>query len=631
MNHLLLKQVTKQVADKVLFENVDLGINAGQKFGLIARNGAGKTTLLNIITGRDEPDSGEVVRHPNLRIGFLSQEPEFTPGQRVIETLVEDQDNPLARTVMAYEAAAEAQALANTSANQARLQQAMEAMDRERAWDFEAQVKQVLSKLQIQRLEEQVDKLSGGQRKRLALARVLLQQPDFLILDEPTNHLDLALIEWLETFLQRPNLSMLMVTHDRSFLDSVTEIILELEGTQLRQYKGGYTYYLEKKAEHEHAKQQEVTKARSLVRQELDWVRRSPKARGTKAKARLDAFAERQKTASQRLGQDEVRFEIETSRMGSRIIDLKNVSKSYGDLTLLDGFTYNFKRFEKAGVVGENGTGKTTFLNILTGKVKPDTGTVKVGDTIKISHFRQENPPDFTGKRVIDIVREVAEVIPLKSGHSMGAAQFLEMFQFPREQQWNYYETLSGGERRRLHLVTVLIGAPNFLILDEPTNDLDIATLQVLEQFLHDFPGCVLIVSHDRFFMDKVVDHTFVFEGNGKIIDYPGNYSQYREWKDREEAKQQARASVAKSEEKTRIKPDKPKTRLGYMEKREFEQLTKDIEQLEKRQSELSELLETGETDYTKVQAWSEELEEIRQTLAVKEDRWLELSEYEIK
>lgn len=619
------------MADKLLFQDLDLGINAGQKFGLIARNGAGKTTLLNIIAGTDEPDSGEVVRHPNMRIGYLNQDPEFVAGQRVIDTLLEDQNNPQARTVMEYEAAAEAQALSNTAANQDRLQKAMEAMDRQRAWDFEAQVKQVLSKLQITRLEEQVDRLSGGQRKRLALARVLLQQPDFLILDEPTNHLDIAMIEWLENYLQRPNLSLLMVTHDRYFLDSVTEIIIELDGTKLMQYKCGYTFYLENKAEHEHAKQQEVLKSRSLVRKELDWVRRMPKARGTKAKARLDAFDEREKIANQRLGQDEVRFDIETRRMGSRIIDLKNVSKSFGDLTLLDGFTYNFKRFEKAGVVGENGTGKTTFLNILTGKLPPDTGTVKIGDTIKISHFRQENPPDFTGKRVIDIVREIAEVIPLKSGHSMSAAQFLELFQFPREQQWNYYETLSGGERRRLHLVTVLIGAPNFLILDEPTNDLDIATLQVLEEFLLDFPGCVLIVSHDRFFMDKVVEHTFAFEGNGKIVDYPGNYSQYRAWKDAEELKQQNQSSASKSEPKAKQKTDKPKTRLGYLEKREFEQLTKDIEALEQKQGALTKLLETGETDYTKVQSWSEELEQIQNELSTKEDRWLELSEYEIK
>ena len=628
MNYLLLKNVTRYVADKVLFEDISLGLNKGQKFALIAKNGTGKTTLLNIIAGKDEPDSGEVILHPEIKVGYLNQEPAFPDGITVIDALFADKNNPRAAAIMAYETAVEAQAESDSEANRNRLQEAMERMDLEQAWDFEAQVKQILGKLKVEQFQQRVSSLSGGQQKRLALARVLLQQPDLLILDEPTNHLDIEMIEWLEGYLQQPNLTLLLVTHDRYFLENICDELVELDQGKLVQFKGNYSYYLTKKAELVHNQQAEIDKARSMVRKEIDWIRRSPAARTSKNKARVDAFDDWQKKAKQQVKDDKIEFKVEASRMGSKILELKNVCKAFGDKVLLEKFTYSFKKFEKAGIAGKNGTGKSTLLNLITGRLQPDSGTIKVGDTIEISYFTQENPPDFTGKRLIDIAKDVAEYIPMKNGHNITASQFLTLFGFDPKKQYNYYETLSGGERRRLHLVTVLMGNPNFLILDEPTNDLDIVTLQTLEQFLLDFPGCVLIVSHDRFFMDRIVDHMFIFKGDGEVRDFPGNYSQYRE---REERESRQKEKEKKKVETTAApkKKDKPKTRLGYMEKREFEQLGKDIEQLETRQAELAKLLESGETDYEKIMAWSEELEDIQAQLEDKEMRWLELSEYE--
>lgn len=628
MNYLLLKNVTRYVADKVLFEDISLGLNKGQKFALIAKNGTGKTTLLNIIAGKDEPDSGEVILHPEIKVGYLNQEPAFAAGITVIDALFADKNNPRAAAIMAYETAVEAQAEKDSEANRTLLQEAMERMDREQAWDYEAQVKQILGKLKVDHFQQRVSALSGGQQKRLALARVLLQQPDLLILDEPTNHLDIEMIEWLEGYLQQPNLSLLLVTHDRYFLENICDEIVELDQGKLVQFKGNYSYYLTKKAELVHNQQSEIEKARSMVRKEIDWIRRSPAARTSKNKARVDAFDEWQSKAKQKVQDDKSEFKVEASRMGSKILELKNVCKAFDDKVLLDKFTYSFKKFEKAGIAGKNGTGKSTLLNLITGRLQPDSGTIKVGDTIAISYFTQENPPDFTGKRLIDIAKEVAEYIPMKNGHNITASQFLTLFGFDPKKQYNYYETLSGGERRRLHLVTVLMGNPNFLILDEPTNDLDIATLQTLEQFLLDFPGCVLIVSHDRFFMDRIVDHMFIFKGEGEVRDFPGNYSQYREQEELESRQKEKEKKKVETPAASR-KKDKPKTRLGYMEKREFEQLTKDIEQLEARQAELSKLLVGGETDYEKIMAWSQELEDIQSALDEKEMRWLELSEYE--
>lgn len=628
MNYLLLKNVSRYVADKVLFEDISLGLNKGQKFALIAKNGTGKTTLLNIIAGLDEPDSGEVILHPDIKVGYLNQEPEFEPGIHVIDALFADKKNPRASAIMAYETAVEAQAESDSGVHRQQLQEAMERMDREQAWDYEAQVKQILGKLKVDHFQQRVSSLSGGQQKRLALARVLLQQPDLLILDEPTNHLDIEMIEWLEGYLMQPNLTLLLVTHDRYFLENISDEIVELDQGRLVQFKGNYSYYLTKKAELVHNQQSEVEKARSMVRKEIDWIRRSPAARTSKNKARVDAFADWQQKAKQPINDDKVKFKVEASRMGSKILELKNVCKSFDDKVLLDKFTYSFKKFEKAGIAGKNGTGKTTLLNLITGRLQPDSGTIKVGDTIAISYFTQENPPDFSGKRLIDITKEVAEYIPMQNGHNITASQFLTLFGFDPKKQYNYYETLSGGERRRLHLVTVLMGNPNFLILDEPTNDLDISTLQTLEQFLLDFPGCVLIVSHDRFFMDRIVDHMFVFKGQGEVRDFPGNYSQYREQED-QETQQQEKTKKETGSPSPPTKKEKPKTRLSYMEKREFEQLTQDISLLEKRQIELAQHLASGETDYEKIMAWSEELEEIQAQLDEKEMRWLELSEYE--
>lgn len=616
------------MADKVLFEDINLGLNQGQKFALIAKNGTGKTTLLNIIAGKDEPDSGEVILHPNIKVGFLQQEPEFAPGIKVIDALFEDKNNPRAAAIMAYETAVEAQSNEDNEANRQQLTAAIERMDREQAWDFEAKVKQILSKLKVEQFEHRIEALSGGQQKRLALARVLLQQPDLLILDEPTNHLDIEMIEWLEGYLQQTNLTLLLVTHDRYFLENICDEIVALDQGKLVQFKGNYSYYLSKKAELAHNQQTEIEKARSHVRKEIEWIRKSPAARTSKNKARVDAFRQWQQKAKQQIQDDTIEFKVEASRLGNKILELKNVCKAFDEKVLLHKFTYSFKKFEKAGIAGKNGTGKTTLLNLITGRMEPDSGTIKVGDTIEISYFTQENPPDFSGKRLIDIAKEVAEYIPMKDGHNITAAQFLTLFGFDPKKQYNYYDTLSGGERRRLHLVTVLMGNPNFLILDEPTNDLDINTLQTLEQFLLDFPGCVLIVSHDRFFMDRIVDHMFIFKGAGEVRDYPGNYSQYREQEEREKQAREKEKKENNPATGKQIKKDKPKTRLGYMEQREFDQLTKEIEALEARQATLAKQLESGETDYEKIMSWSRELEDIQAQLDTKEMRWLELSEF---
>jgi ATP-binding cassette subfamily F protein uup len=495
-------------------------------------------------------------------------------------------------------------------------------MDRQNAWAYEARIKEVLGKLGLNEHHANISRLSGGQKKRLALARVLLKEPDFLILDEPTNHLDLEMIEWLEEYLIKQNMTLLLVTHDRYFLDRVCDSIIELEATRLQMYKGSYSYYLEKKAELDSIRERETEKAKSLVKKELEWIRRMPKARGTKNKARIDSFYALQDKAAAKASSNGPEFEINAARLGNKIIELKNVSKAYGSKVLMQGFNYVFKRYEKVGIAGPNGSGKTTFLKLLTGEETPDTGTIKKGATVKIGHFRQENPEEFYGKRSIDIVKEKAEVIELKNGRSLGVSQFMELFEFDANRQYTYYESLSGGEKRRLHLVRVLMSNPNFLILDEPTNDLDLITLQTLEQFLFDFNGSVVVVSHDRYFMDKIVDHLFVFKGKGEIMDFPGNYSQFRNY-EKEIKKQIKKEPKAKKQEKAR-----EKKKLGYMEKREFEQLGKDIEVLETRQKELTALLQSGESDYEKIMHWSEELKLIEQSLAEKEDRWLKLSEY---
>lgn len=616
MNMVLLESVTKHYGDKLLLDKVSLGINYGQKMALIASNGAGKTTLLNLIAGKEVPEEGSIRHHPESTLGYLEQEPVFDEKLNILELLFEDEENPITRAISNYE-----QALKEKKEDTA-LEVAIAEMDRQNAWAYEARIKGILGKLGLNDFQARVKQLSGGQKKRLALARVLLKEPDFLILDEPTNHLDLEMIEWLEEYLMKQNVTLLLVTHDRYFLDRVCDSIIELEAGRLQLFKGGYSYYLEKKAELVNARERETEKARSLVKKELEWIRRMPKARGTKNKARIDSFYALKEKAAGRALSEGPEFEINATRLGNKIIEMKNVSKAYGDKVLFRGFSYVFKRYEKVGIAGPNGSGKTTFLKLLTGVESPDTGTIKKGSTVKIGHFRQENPEEFYGKRSIDIVKEKAEIIELKNGRSLGVTQFMELFEFDTNRQYTYYESLSGGEKRRLHLVRVLMSNPNFLILDEPTNDLDLITLQTLEQFLLDFNGSVVLVSHDRYFMDKIIDHLFVFKGEGEIIDFPGNYSQFRDY-EKKVKKQEKKEPKAEKKGKQR-----EKKKLGYMEQREFEQLGKDIEALEIRQKELSERLQTGESDYEKIMRWSEELKKIEETLSEKEDRWLKLSEY---
>ena len=612
----LLESVTKHYGDKLLLDKVSLGINYGQKMALIASNGAGKTTLLNLIAGKEVPEEGSIRHHPERTLGYLQQEPAFNESLNILQVLFDDEENPVTRAISRYE-----QALKEKEGTSA-LEEAIAEMDRQNAWAYEARMKGVLGKLGLNDYRAKINQLSGGQKKRLALARVLLKEPDFLILDEPTNHLDLEMIEWLEEYLIKQNVTLLLVTHDRYFLDRVCDSIIELEAARLQMFKGSYSYYLEKKAELESNRERETEKAKSLVKKELEWIRRMPKARGTKNKARIDSFYALQDKAAVRTGSGGPEFEINAARLGNKIIEIKNLSKAYGNKVLIQGFNYVFKRYEKVGIAGPNGSGKTTFLKLLTGEETPDTGTIKKGATVKIGHFRQENPQEFYGKRAIDIVKEKAEVIELKNGRSLGVSQFMELFEFDANRQYTYYESLSGGEKRRLHLVRVLMSNPNFLILDEPTNDLDLITLQTLEQFLLDFNGSVVVVSHDRYFMDKIVDHLFVFKGGGEIMDFPGNYSQFRNY-DKEKKKQIKKEPKAKKQEKAR-----EKKKLGYMEQREFEQLGKDIEVLEARQKELADLLQSGENDFEKIMQWSDELKKIEQTLAEKEDRWLKLSEY---
>ena len=612
----LLESVTKHYGDKLLLDRVSLGINYGQKMALIASNGAGKTTLLNLIAGKEVPEEGSIRHHPERTLGYLQQEPAFNESLNILQVLFDDEENPVTRAISRYE-----QALKEKEGTSA-LEEAIAEMDRQNAWAYEARMKGVLGKLGLNDYRAKINQLSGGQKKRLALARVLLKEPDFLILDEPTNHLDLEMIEWLEEYLIKQNVTLLLVTHDRYFLDRVCDSIIELEAARLQMFKGSYSYYLEKKAELESNRERETEKAKSLVKKELEWIRRMPKARGTKNKARIDSFYALQDKAAVRTGSGGPEFEINAARLGNKIIEIKNLSKAYGNKVLIQGFNYVFKRYEKVGIAGPNGSGKTTFLKLLTGEETPDTGTIKKGATVKIGHFRQENPQEFYGKRAIDIVKEKAEVIELKNGRSLGVSQFMELFEFDANRQYTYYESLSGGEKRRLHLVRVLMSNPNFLILDEPTNDLDLITLQTLEQFLLDFNGSVVVVSHDRYFMDKIVDHLFVFKGGGEIMDFPGNYSQFRNY-DKEKKKQIKKEPKAKKQEKAR-----EKKKLGYMEQREFEQLGKDIEVLEARQKELADLLQSGENDFEKIMQWSDELKTIEQTLAEKEDRWLKLSEY---
>jgi len=621
MNLLTVENISKSYGELVLFDNLSFGINKDQKIALIAKNGTGKTSILNILSGADTPDSGQVNYRKSTRVSFLAQEPNMDPNLTIEETIFAS-DNEVLEVIKNYE-----KALQNPEDADA-YQKAFEAMDRFEAWDFETQYKQILFKLKLEDLDVKVGLLSGGQKKRLALANALINRPDLLILDEPTNHLDLEMIEWLEQYFAKENMTLFMVTHDRYFLERVCNEIIELDNGQLYSYKGNYSYYLEKKEARIEQEAVEQHKSKILFKKELDWMRRQPKARTTKSKSRIDDFHTIKEKASQRRKEHEVQLEINMERMGSKIVELHKISKSFPNKPILDKFEYNFLKGERIGIIGKNGTGKSTFLNILSGTVQPDSGKVIIGETIKFGYYTQKGITIKEGQKVIDVIREFGDYIPLMKGKQISAQQLLERFLFDRKKQYDFVEKLSGGERKRLYLCTVLIQNPNFLILDEPTNDLDIVTLNVLESFLLDFPGCLLVVSHDRYFMDKIVDHLFVFRGNAEIEDFPGNYSDFRTYEDSNT--QEIKASKEKANEvkntKNSWKEEETGKKLSFLEQKEYKQLEKEIKKLESQKVEIQNKFTDSTLSGDEISTLSIQLKEITDAIEEKTERWFELS-----
>jgi ATP-binding cassette subfamily F protein uup len=619
LNYLSVEEVSKSFGTLVLFENLSFGISQGQKIALIAKNGTGKTTLLDIVSGKEAPDNGQVVYRKGVKVGFLPQQPDLEPTLTIEETILSS-DNEVLGVINAYE-----KALQNPDDAES-YQKAFDQMEAKQAWDFETTYKQILSKLKLDDLSKKVGDLSGGQKKRLALADLLLGKPDLLILDEPTNHLDLEMIEWLEEFLKSENLTLFMVTHDRYFLDRVCNHIIELEDKTLYNYKGNYSYYVEKRAERIEVEQTTTAKAKQLYKKELDWMRRQPKARTTKSKSRIESFGDIKDRASKRRNDHKVELEINMERLGSKVLEMHHVSKGFEDKTLFQNFDYIFKKNERIGIIGKNGTGKSTFLNVLTGGLKPDQGKVVHGETLKIGYYTQGGIEAKEGQKVIEVIRDYGDYIPLSKGRQISASQLLEKFLFDRKKQYDFVEKLSGGEKKRLYLCTVLIQNPNFLILDDPTNDLDIVTLNVLENFLLDFPGCLIVVSHDRYFMDKIVDHLFVF-GEGQITDFPGNYSDYRELKALElEAKyeESSQSNSGPPEQKPKQNSD-PKSKLSFNEQKTYKKLEKEISTLEKKKEKIeAEFLNDLSPDEIKEKTI--ELQNISKDLEVKTEQWFELS-----
>ena len=615
---------TKSFGDLVLFEDITFGIAQGQKVGLIAKNGTGKTTLLNIIAGKEDYDSGAVVFRNDLRVGYLEQMPHYPDGLTVLQACFYS-PNETVRLIAEYE-----QAMA--SGDHSNLEDILLRMDNLKAWDYEQRAKQILGQLKIHNFDQKVETLSGGQLKRVALANVLITDPELIILDEPTNHLDLEMTEWLEGYLSRANISILMVTHDRYFLDRVCSEIIEIDRKQIYQYKGNYSYYLEKRQERMDALNAEVDRASNLLRKELDWMRRQPQARGTKAKYRIDAFYELEKKAKQQHEVGNVNLDVKASYIGSKIFEAEHVSKRFGDLKIVEDFNYIFARYEKMGIVGNNGTGKSTFIKMLMGEVEPDSGRFDVGETVRFGYYSQDGLQFDEQMKVIDVVQNIAEYVDLGDGKKMGVSQFLNYFLFSPEKQHNYVFKLSGGEKRRLYLCTVLMRSPNFLVLDEPTNDLDIVTLNVLEEYLRNFKGCAIVVSHDRYFMDKVVDHLLVFRGNADIKDFPGNYTQYREWKEvqdqlEKEAEAARRAGIAPTMEKTSRPEKEQKKKLTFKERKEFEALEVEIPLLEAEKAELETAMSSGTLSNDELLAKSERIATVIEEIDEKTMRWLELSE----
>jgi len=616
LNYLNVENISKSYGELNLFENLSFSIHKDQKIAFVAKNGTGKTSILNILSGKDNPDTGQIIYRKGLRTTFLSQEPVLDQNLTIEETIF-NSDNPILKVINTYHAALE-------NPDDSKLYQtAFDDMERYQAWDFETQYTQILFKLKLEKLDQKVKELSGGQQKRLALANTLLSKPDLLILDEPTNHLDLEMIEWLESFFAKENITLFMVTHDRYFLERVCSEIIELDEGCIYNYKGNYSYYLEKKEERIEREAIETNKSKQLYKKELGWMRRQPKARTTKSKSRIDDFYEIKERASKRRNDHQVQLEVNMERLGTKILELYKVSKAFEEKVILDRFEYVFQRGERIGIIGKNGTGKSTFLNMITGGLKPDSGKIIQGETIKFGYYTQDGIKPKPMQKVIDVVREFGDYIPLMKGKQISAQQLLERFLFSRKKQYDFVEKLSGGERKRLYLCTVLIQNPNFLILDEPTNDLDIVTLNVLENFLLDFPGCLLVVSHDRYFMDKIVDHLFVFRGEGVVEDFPGNYSDFRTYEDS--------SPVAAEPKKTTLskasKDSQSEAKLNFNEQKELNNLESKLKSLEFDKKEMEAKFFVPEIDMETIEMLSDQLKRLNEVIEEKEMRWLELNE----
>ena len=616
MNYLNVENISKSYGELVLFENLSFSIHKGQKIAFVAKNGSGKTSILNILSGKESPDNGQVIIRKGLRLAFLDQEPDLNDTLTIEDTIFAS-DIPILNIIEAYE-----RALKNPDDSET-YQLAFEAMDSNNAWEFETQYRQILSRLKLHDLSIKVRTLSGGQKKRLALAQALLKKPDILILDEPTNHLDLEMIEWLEDYFTKTQQTLFMVTHDRYFLERVCNEIIELDHGQLYTYKGNYSYYLEKKDARIENETTEVNKAKQLFKKELDWMRRQPKARTTKSKSRTDDFFQIKKKALQRRKDHQIQLEINMERLGSKIIEFHNVSKAFKDLKILDGFDYTFKKGERIGIIGKNGTGKSTFLNLLTQNLQPDTGKIIIGETVKIGYYTQGGITIKPQQKVIDVIRQFGDYIPLAKERQISAQQLLERFLFDRKKQYDFVEKLSGGEQKRLYLCTVLIQNPNVLILDEPTNDLDIVTLNVLENFLMDFPGVLLVVSHDRYFMDKIVDHLFVFRGHGIIDDFPGNYSDFRAY---DNSQPKLTEKTEKIGDKKTLDQNKA-NKLSYNEQKEYKNLESKIRALELDKKALETKFLNPNLSQDEITELSAQLQIIIDSIEEKELRWFELAE----
>ena len=635
MNYLSVENLSKAFGERKLFSNISFGISQGQKIALVGINGAGKSTLMKIIMGQEIPDTGQVAINNSVKIAYVHQNPVFDSNLNIYQTIFDQSNSEVLRVIEDYhKAMLDSERGIDNSAQMAKL---FEKMDALQAWDFEYQVKEVLGKLGLHDTELPVGNLSGGQRKRVALAKAILEKPDLLLLDEPTNHLDLETIEWLEDYLAKANLSIFMVTHDRYFLDKVTNEILELDQGKIHRYQGNYGYFLDKKAERLQIEDIEIEKAKSLYKKELDWIRRQPKARGTKAKYRVDAFEETKEKAFTKREERDIELTVSTQRLGNKILEIEKISKSFDDKTLVKDFSYIFKKKDRIGIVGPNGAGKTTFLKMITGLLDPDAGKITVGQTTAFGYYRQEEDRFDEEKRLIDVVKEVAEVVVLDKGQTITVSQFLTQFGFPPKQQFTPIGKMSGGERRRLQLLMVLIKNPNFLILDEPTNDLDLMTLNILEEFLDTFPGCLIIVSHDRYFMDRLVEHLFVFEGEGVIRDFPGNYTDFREWE--KENQQEDRGphhggqakteepKVEKQESRSEKQESAPKVKASYKQKQEFKKINETIAKLEGEKAKITDQIAVGTTDMDQLMTWTNRLQAIDGELEELELAWLELSE----